>query len=53
MGGASKMGKVVAAAPALSESTMQGAFKADLGAMRKLTPDGIGGPNSILKKFIR
>mmetsp|Transcript_1341 Transcript_1341/g.3543 ORF Transcript_1341/g.3543 Transcript_1341/m.3543 type:complete len:82 (-) Transcript_1341:183-428(-) len=51
-GDASRMGKVVTASPALITPTMQGGFKADLGATLKVMPD-IGGPNTVLKKFIR
>lgn len=52
-GDAAKMGKVVTASPALVTPTMQGGFKADIGAMLKLMPEGIGSPNAVLKKFVR
>jgi len=52
-GKAAEMGNVVTASPALLKPTMQGGFKADLGAMIKLTPEGISGPNAVLKKVVR
>lgn len=47
------MGKVITASPALVSPKIQGGFSADLGAMLKLSPAGITGPGSILKKFVR
>jgi len=47
------MGQLAASAPALVSPVMQGGFKADLGAMLKVTPEGIGAPQAILKKFVR
>jgi hypothetical protein len=47
------MGKVAAAPPALITPTMQGSFKADLGAMLKVMPEGIAGPYTVLKKLVR
>ena len=52
-GDAAKMGKVVKASPALVAPTMQGGFKADLGAMLRVLPEGIGSPNAVLKKMVR
>jgi hypothetical protein len=52
-GGAARMGKVVAVSPSLATPTMQGGFKADINAMLKVTPAGIGGPGNIMKKFVR
>jgi hypothetical protein len=52
-GNASKMGKVVASLPSFKTSAIQGGFKADINAVLKLAPEGISGPNSVLKKFVR
>ena len=41
------------ASPALVTPKMQGGFQADTNSMLKLTPAGIGGPASVLKKFVR
>jgi hypothetical protein len=53
VGDAAKMGHVVGTPAALIKPVMQGGFKADLGAMLKVIPEGISGPNAVLKKFIR
>lgn len=52
-GDAAKMGKVVTASPVLVTPKMQGGFHADTNAMLKLSPAGLGGPVSVLRKFVR
>jgi len=52
-GDASKMGHLPAMSPVLVSPVMHGGFYADLGAMLKVVPDGIGGPHTVLKKFVR
>ena len=47
------MGHLAAMSPELVSPVMQGGFKADLGAVLKAVPDGIGGPHTVLKKFVR
>ena len=53
LGDASRMGHLAAMSPELVSPVMQGGFKADLGAVLKAVPDGIGGPHTVLKKFVR
>ena len=47
------MGHLPAMSPVLVAPVMHGGFGANLGAMLKVVPDGIGGPHTVLKKFVR
>lgn len=52
-GDAGRMGKVLTGSPELATPTMQGGFQGDINAVLKLSPEGINGPFSILKKYVR